>query len=765
MELMIQDHVDRTLGLLRGISSTPRGRALLVYHGDCDGCASAALFGLSLRKLCPAWHIEYRSVRTEQFDFQSALTEIEHIKPELLVFLDLSIQDYPEKLGQAAAAASRATIVYDHHSIRSEPPAADLLYLNPSLAPSGEYIHPSPPPCFFAYDLLRRISGIDAFYVAALGIYSDRLADHFPEIFAQVSRSAPEILPAKPGMSPSEYIAESRFQECAHAIQAAFWGPPDVHEQQALAVLQDLASGKSPGSFFDDSNRGAKALRDNSRSVSLEIERTALLVLSNASRMRPYPLRYAEIHSPFRIGGAVAGRVARETPHDVVVVGQRYNDRFVVEARRGKHVSADVSVLLRTATTALSPINVGGHPFAAGAALVTDGRLKFVRALATAADDLLPRSFPEPSFGWGATKIQEGLSPLIRQVSYGFIYLLRRQNRDGSWARPGDVRRMVATHQAVMSLLGLGFAASSGPVAKGLDWLSSSKRDHHHRYWRIGALAGIAQYKELVRQDFHLIEEDIRQGASPHSRHVMELFMIQAPSLLPGYLDQKRHDSYLTSILAKRSVETGWNDHPSPTAHAASLVERFPVAGRSDILCDSWLFLRRKVHIDGDLAHWDSSIVATSYVLINTAESDDAWNDVHLVEILRKAARWVASRQRGDGSWAQEDPIYGGGRDVVSDEYTTAVAIRALAAHASRTVANFTYQLGSVHVALARERLYRGVKRLAVAGIVIILGGIAYWVVPKDQTILKIVVPALTFAATAVQGIVAWYQLRDRVRQ
>src|SRR5207237_1212569 len=104
---------------------------------------SAALVGFFIERQFQL-AVRYISVRTEEFDFEDALVSLELLQPDITVFLDLSIEDYPKKLARAAGATRLQMLVYDHHSQSHNGLPANTTYLNPSVTPSG--FDPQSPP-------------------------------------------------------------------------------------------------------------------------------------------------------------------------------------------------------------------------------------------------------------------------------------------------------------------------------------------------------------------------------------------------------------------------------------------------------------------------------------------------------------------------------------------------------------------------------------------------------------------------------------------
>jgi nanoRNase/pAp phosphatase (c-di-AMP/oligoRNAs hydrolase) len=123
--------------------------------------------------------------------------------------------------------------------------------------------------------------------------------------------------------------------------------------------------------------------------VRREISHAFHETLTNSYFDAATSLRYAEVSSEYRIGGVIATRMSRKNRDDLVVTGQPYGDRYVIEARRGAHRTENMAALLGRAACDLHPFSTGGHPAAAGATLPLSSSSEFFLALETAIKELM----------------------------------------------------------------------------------------------------------------------------------------------------------------------------------------------------------------------------------------------------------------------------------------------------------------------------------------------------------------------------------------
>jgi len=358
-------------------------RVAIVYHGDCDGVVSAALFDFIFRESMGKSDIRYFPVRTEQYDFAHVLSALERLRPHMTVFLDLSIQNHPDRLETMADHTKHGVLIYDHHTEYNNRVPENTLYLNSSVTPEG-HDENSPPPCLFSARLAEKLTGSDFDWAAAIGLIAESAVDRYLPLFQKVGEQFPEMCPVG-GIQVPAHVQRSRFREISYAVGSAFWGPVGEYEQTAFNALAGMIQDYSPQSFFDDNNIEAGKIIQLERQVRREISRKFVETVAGTFYDPDTSLRYAEISSDYRIGGVVATRMSRKYRDDLIVTGQVYYDRYVIEARRGSRRSENMAELLAAASRDLDPFSTGGHPAAAGATLPLSAAPEFFMALESVA--------------------------------------------------------------------------------------------------------------------------------------------------------------------------------------------------------------------------------------------------------------------------------------------------------------------------------------------------------------------------------------------
>jgi single-stranded DNA-specific DHH superfamily exonuclease len=382
---VIADHVARVDAWLESLRGQAE-RFAIVYHGDCDGAVSAALFEHLLWETMDVADVRTLWVRTEQYDFEEALAALRKYAPDATIFLDLSIQNHPHKLRRVAEHTRLGTLVYDHHRQEDCLLPDQTLYLNPSITPEG-HTEDSAPPCLFAARLAQRRIGRDFDWAACIGLIAEAGVERFLPLFRKLPQQFPRLFSARRIHSPED-VHTSKIRDITYAIGSAFWAEPGGYEASAYNVLTRMVTAYSLEPFFDPLVREAVKLIVLEKAVRAEIGHLTTEAEYNSFQIPDAALRYSEICSDYRVGGVVASRLARRYKDDIVVTGQEYHGRYLIEARCGARRRDDLALLLRQATKGLEPFSHGGHPAAAGASLPPASSPQFYVALEEAARDL-----------------------------------------------------------------------------------------------------------------------------------------------------------------------------------------------------------------------------------------------------------------------------------------------------------------------------------------------------------------------------------------
>lgn len=255
-------------------------------------------------------------------------------------------------------------------------------------------------------------------------------------------------------------------------------------------------------------------------------------------------------------------------------------------------------------------------------------------------------------------------------------WLRKRQNRDGSWGKKDNtLDKIITTSHVIMSFLAAGYPSELKFIQKGINWLTDGEcSTHDYCFWRIGPLLNIEKYSGIIEHDINLMEQYHEEGIKPDPEQIIELFFLNVLKILnrEKLLQRQR----LINFIIKEWKEKGcWYNRATTTSFALSVLGEENLQDRKEIIEKSKELIRSKANDKGNSANWEGKITSTSYVIINITES---WlkSDKILYDLCDKAVNWIINQQKGQSFWPSEEPPYGG--KITSNEYSTALAIRAL---------------------------------------------------------------------------------------
>ena len=313
--------------------------ALIAYHGDGDGCASAYF----VKKFLKTPSLLYW-VATPDFDFEEAeLFVLEH-HPILAIFLDMPVYNRPSMIQRLLDQGTKV-LIYDHHysgrsfSLKND---RNLLYINP-LMTSGARAYPT---CLFGWELLSEKTLLEE-QVLYMGLYTESWLDRvslFHEFSPQLRENLKEIarrihssfLVREAGTVHRAVDFLLRFSESHASLDA---GPYDSEEYRALADTYML----------------------------IQNEKIALMRDVEAVIRRLLHPRYiiSGIESEIRLCGLIASELRWKHPRLAVGIWQKWKDRLVCELRRGMESQVNLALLVERIKSEIPLVTGGGHPEAA----------------------------------------------------------------------------------------------------------------------------------------------------------------------------------------------------------------------------------------------------------------------------------------------------------------------------------------------------------------------------------------------------------------
>ncbi|MEW6665479.1 MAG: hypothetical protein AB1512_09680 [Thermodesulfobacteriota bacterium] len=339
-ERLLIDCRDFLDSAVSSLAPDPQRPALIVYHGDGDGCCAAHF----LKKAIHPPRIQFYWVPTPAFDFREAEVHCLDKNAGLVVFLDLPVQNRLEMIERLAAKAR--VFIYDHHEVGGFEPGFKcdgVLYVNPVLLHQGVPY----PTALFAWALMRKRTPQDD-EVLFMGLFTESWLDRVPEIFQYLNP-----------------FRQGTLKEVAKRVHASFL----VHESgtahpalDLLALIDESPTGIGPEIFRSSEYR---ILEHAYGLVESEKRRLLKGILSQIHGAPSSGLILEMVESEIRVSGLIASELRWMFPGVVIAIGQRWRDRYVCELRRGAGCDVNLAELIEGIRQDARLLTGGGHPMAA----------------------------------------------------------------------------------------------------------------------------------------------------------------------------------------------------------------------------------------------------------------------------------------------------------------------------------------------------------------------------------------------------------------
>lgn len=311
---------------------------LVVYHGDGDGCCAAYL----LKKYidCPVlcyW------VATPDFDFLKAEEYISHHNPPLSIFLDMPVYNRPELIERLTSKGD--VFIYDHHYpgicevCRDK---ANVLYINPVINQKGEAF----PTALFGWELLGEKAKFEK-EILFMGLFTETWLER-AFVFEEFSATH-----------------QDRLKEVAKRVHASFLIQDMSTTHYALDFLLRASTG---GSIIDEQLHTIEEYHILENIYNLvQNEKKWLMMRLKAEIRRLINPKFIlkKVDSKMRLCGLIASELRWRYPDLVVVIWQRWGQRFYCELRRGRDCCINLASLVDRIKSEVKLTTGGGHPAAA----------------------------------------------------------------------------------------------------------------------------------------------------------------------------------------------------------------------------------------------------------------------------------------------------------------------------------------------------------------------------------------------------------------
>ena len=334
-----------------------KGSVALVYHGDADGCSSAAILYVLIRRLHPT--IVPRLFAPLQGGSRVGIDTARKLVEsgfDNVIVVDLGEKE--EEVIDFLTAKNRVRLLWIDHHKDEKPLSGDFIYYNPhQLMPELAV----PPASAIVYAMASRLlsssnAASDLSWIAALGIVGDKGEGRAPEIIKAAFNRFPNLAG---GPSFGEFVILKQMVSLMSSARSFFGREGSIHVVEALI---EAAEKGNPSALLYGEN-GTK-LRYSMYMSSKIVGR----ILNDGSNFEEHPgLLICEINVMASVQNYLASVLGRKFPDRVIcVINHGTNPGSIhVELRRGEKVNADLRVGAQNIAQSFGGSG-GGHKAAAG---------------------------------------------------------------------------------------------------------------------------------------------------------------------------------------------------------------------------------------------------------------------------------------------------------------------------------------------------------------------------------------------------------------
>lgn len=348
----------------------------IFYHGDSDGCASAALMSAAIRTINGWFPGHVIAIGTEEFNFEKVSRYIQSSSVRDAIFLDISIHSRAQVFDRTIRALRSIAVIDDHTSDWNER-RDNLLYLNPQQAIAN--LTRSIPASALLWYLTSNALGEKAAWVSLVGLINDGCEKAYPDVLEICQRRYSTIAKTHGTSRSDTNMTVAGFREITRRVNASLLTDRADSNIAYKALLESLLRDK-PEELLDISSRIGGELFSSEKIISSEIE-IAWSDFETRSRFDEKTKSiFFEVESKFRISSIVSTLISLKFLEYIIFVYQQLGDQCLIEVRRRRGGRVDLTEVLRACCAQIPCFAVGGHPGAAGAS-VAPAQLDRFRAL------------------------------------------------------------------------------------------------------------------------------------------------------------------------------------------------------------------------------------------------------------------------------------------------------------------------------------------------------------------------------------------------
>lgn len=342
----------------------------LLHHDDADGCTSAALFSMLIKKLTEGYPILF-PIRGEGNVNKRLVGQLKTLNPDYVFVLDVSVN--PKKLGIFKG------FVLDHHIYDDITDKPGMKYYNSrTFEKDDERV---PPVSYMTYRLLTDMFPEEKVaWISAIGITEDHRVELCSEVFEKVKEESPELFNSD----------EINQKEAEKSVFGQLWDMVRSGrmvkkiEGARTSVLALIEAKNRPDKFINGLTQHSFALRKFYDKVSYETEDSLVDVMRNAKfhhdkKVLIYEARKSSISA---LTSFISDKIRQKYPEWIVcVIGRERGDKHKKMSFRLEQSerSEDLTSILDKVKEKVPTVDGGGHKSAIGASVSPDYLNDFFR--------------------------------------------------------------------------------------------------------------------------------------------------------------------------------------------------------------------------------------------------------------------------------------------------------------------------------------------------------------------------------------------------
>lgn len=309
-------------------------RRLILYHRDIDGTTSAAL----LMKFFPS-----DAISLQYKDFPLLVKRVEDAKPDLLVILDLSIDQFWKDIRHLEKTTK--ILVIDHHVIFKDLNSPHTLHVNPRFAQKDAYL----PAAYLVYHILKAMGKavLPYSWISGIGVIGDYAFEECKDVLDEVRKTDPDHVAGHP--------RSSRLGMAGNLISSAITLWKEKGAQKALDIL---LKAKKLEDFENN-----KELIEGKRTVEKDIEMTLKRFEKEKEVFPEKKCIIYQLRTSLSISSAVSTTLGERYPDMTILIVQQSEGGYKLSLRN-QSGKINLNDIVKKASEGIG--TAGGHEKAAG---------------------------------------------------------------------------------------------------------------------------------------------------------------------------------------------------------------------------------------------------------------------------------------------------------------------------------------------------------------------------------------------------------------